>query len=143
MADHDDRRDVYRDPVRPTTTDDPYRDTTTARDPYRDTTTTRDPYRDTTTTTTTAYRETAAHDNREPARHPHVGVGSKNVLDWLAIILLIVGGLNWGLVGLFGFDLVAAICGSGTTIARAIYIAVGVAAIWGFALMRLGPAHRH
>jgi uncharacterized protein len=133
MADYDDRRDVDRDPLRRAATDDPYRETTATRDPYRDTT----------TTTTTAYRETAASDNREPARHHHVGVGSKNILDWLAIILLIVGGLNWGLVGLFGFDLVAAIFGSGTTLARVIYIAVGVAAIWGFALMRLGPAHRH
>ena len=132
MADYDDRRDVDRDPLRRAATDDPYRETTTVREPYRET-----------TTTTTAYRDTAAYDTREPARHQHVGVGSKNLLDWLAIILLIVGGLNWGLVGLFGFDLVAAIFGSGTTIARVIYIAVGVAAIWGFALMRLGPAHRH
>ena len=34
-----------------------------------------------------------------------------SVLDWIALILVIVGGLNWGLVGIFSFDLVAAIFG--------------------------------
>src|SRR6476469_1409042 len=69
-------------------------------------------------------------------------VGSKNILDWLSILLLIVGGLNWGLVGLFGIDVVASIFGPGSMISRVIYIAVGVAALWGFALTRLGPT-RH
>ncbi|RYY96327.1 MAG: DUF378 domain-containing protein [Comamonadaceae bacterium] len=69
--------------------------------------------------------------------------GSKNILDWLAIVLLIVGGLNWGLVGLFDVDLVAMLFGQGTTVARAVYILVGLAAIWGFALMRLSPANRN
>jgi uncharacterized membrane protein YuzA (DUF378 family) len=125
MADYDDRSSAYRDTTTTSTTT-PYRDTTTG------------------TTGATAYRDSAA-DDRDTHRHQHhqSNVGSKNVLDWLAIILLIVGGLNWGLVGLFGFDLVAAIFGSGTAISRAIYIAVGVAAIWGFALMRLSPANRH
>ena len=44
--------------------------------------------------------------------------------------LLIVGGLNWGLVGLFGFDLVAAIFGAGSGAARAVYVLVGLSAIW-------------
>ncbi|MFC2136061.1 DUF378 domain-containing protein, partial [Bacteroidota bacterium] len=35
----------------------------------------------------------------------------KNVMDWIALVLVIVGGLNWGLVGFFKFDLVAAIFG--------------------------------
>lgn len=34
-----------------------------------------------------------------------------NALDWIALVLLIVGGINWGLVGLFDFDLVAALFG--------------------------------
>ena len=65
------------------------------------------------------------------------------IVNQITLLLLIVGGLNWGLVGLFGFDMVAAIFGSGSTIARAIYVAVGAAAIWGFALMRLSPSNRH
>ena len=61
-----------------------------------------------------------------------------NALDWLALVLLIVGGLNWGLVGLFDFDVVAALLGQGTMAARVVYILVGLSAIWGFAIMRLG-----
>lgn len=47
-------------------------------------------------------------------------------LDWIALILLLIGGLNWGLVGLFNFSLVHAIFGN--LLARLIYIVVGVAA---------------
>ena len=51
-------------------------------------------------------------------------------IDAIAMILLIIGGLNWGLVGLFNFNLVAAIFGANTTITNIIYILVGVAALW-------------
>ena len=70
-----------------------------------------------------------------------VGQRSFNGLDWLALVLLIVGGLNWGLVGLFDLDLVATLFGSGSTISRAVYVLVGLAAIWGFALMRHGSSN--
>ncbi|MDD5774617.1 MAG: DUF378 domain-containing protein [Candidatus Omnitrophica bacterium] len=53
-----------------------------------------------------------------------------NPVDWVAVILLIVGGLNWGLVGFFGFDLVAAIFGSMTSISRIVYSLVGLSAIY-------------
>lgn len=53
-----------------------------------------------------------------------------NALDYLAIALLVIGGLNWGLVGLFGFNLVAAIFGAGTLLARAVYILVGLSALY-------------
>ena len=46
----------------------------------------------------------------------------KNPVDLIALILVIVGGLNWGLVGLFNFDLVAAIFGAGSTLSRIVYI---------------------
>jgi uncharacterized protein len=56
-------------------------------------------------------------------------------LDTLALVLTIVGGLNWGLVGLFRFDLVAAIFGGmefGETnlASRIIYVAVGLSAVY-------------
>ena len=51
-------------------------------------------------------------------------------LNIVTLILLIVGGLNWGLVGLFGFDLVAAIFGAASALARVIYGLVGLSAIW-------------
>jgi uncharacterized membrane protein YuzA (DUF378 family) len=53
-----------------------------------------------------------------------------NALDWVALILVIVGGLNWGLVGIFGFDLVAWLFGGAYFIARIIYILVALAAIY-------------
>lgn len=52
------------------------------------------------------------------------------VLNIVTLVLLIVGGLNWGLVGLFSFDLVAGIFGAGSFPARVIYILVGVSAVW-------------
>lgn len=51
------------------------------------------------------------------------------VLDMIAKILLIIGGLNWGLVGLFDLDVIAKIFGTGI-IATIIYVLVGLSAIW-------------
>jgi uncharacterized membrane protein YuzA (DUF378 family) len=53
-----------------------------------------------------------------------------NALDWIALILVIVGGLNWGLVGIFSFNLVDWIFGGVYFIARIIYILVALAAIY-------------
>jgi uncharacterized protein len=52
------------------------------------------------------------------------------LLNLITLILLIVGGLNWGLVGLFNLDLVAALFGVGSALARIVYVLVGVSAIW-------------
>lgn len=52
------------------------------------------------------------------------------LLNILTLVLVIVGGLNWGLVGLFDVDLVAAIFGSGSLLARLVYILVGLSAVW-------------
>jgi uncharacterized membrane protein YuzA (DUF378 family) len=51
-------------------------------------------------------------------------------LNVTTLILLIVGGLNWGLVGLLSFDLVATIFGSETILSRLVYVAVGISAVW-------------
>ena len=53
-----------------------------------------------------------------------------NVLDWVALILVIIGGLNWGLVGIFGFNLISWIFSAVYVIARIIYILVALAAIY-------------
>lgn len=53
-----------------------------------------------------------------------------SILDWVALILIIVGGLNWGLVGAFKFDLVAAIFGTMSAFARVVYVLVGLSAIY-------------
>lgn len=58
------------------------------------------------------------------------------VMDKIALTLLIIGGLNWGSVGLLKFDLVAFACGgSGSMISRIIYVLVGLAAIWCISLL--------
>ena len=51
-------------------------------------------------------------------------------LDLIVAILLVVGGLNWGLVGFAGFDLVAGIFGDGSWLARVVYALVGVSALY-------------
>jgi uncharacterized protein len=53
-----------------------------------------------------------------------------NPLSWVALVLAIIGGLNWGLVGLFNFNLVYAIFGSIAWLERLIYIVVGLAALY-------------
>ncbi|MFC1645316.1 DUF378 domain-containing protein [Patescibacteria group bacterium] len=53
-----------------------------------------------------------------------------NILDWIALILVIVGGLNWALVGIFGFDLVAAIFGDMSMFSRIVYTLVGLSAVY-------------
>ena len=51
-------------------------------------------------------------------------------INLVTLLLVIVGGLNWGLVGLFDFNLVAAIFGDMTPLARIIYVLVGISAVW-------------
>lgn len=53
-----------------------------------------------------------------------------STVDWVALILVLVGGLNWGLVGFFKFDLVAAILGNMTLLSRVVYAVVGLATIY-------------
>ncbi|MFW6035972.1 MAG: DUF378 domain-containing protein [Halothermotrichaceae bacterium] len=52
------------------------------------------------------------------------------VLDWIALTLVIIGGVNWGLIGLFDFDLVAFIFGQMTALSRIVYSLVGLAAVY-------------
>ena len=51
-------------------------------------------------------------------------------VDWVAMILLIVGGVNWGLVGLFNFDLVATLFGEMSALSRVVYTVVGLSALY-------------
>ena len=57
-------------------------------------------------------------------------------MDTLALLLAIVGGLNWGLVGIFQFDLVAWLFGGqGSIVSRIVYTLVGLAALWCISLL--------
>jgi uncharacterized membrane protein YuzA (DUF378 family) len=53
-----------------------------------------------------------------------------STLDWIALVLLVIGGLNWGLIGLFEFDLVAALFGEMSAFARIVYTLVGISALY-------------
>ena len=58
------------------------------------------------------------------------------IVNKLELILVIIGALNWGLVGLFSFDLVAWICGGATAIvARIIYTVIALAGIWSISML--------
>lgn len=52
-----------------------------------------------------------------------------NVLRYTAYILTLIGALNWGLIGIFGFDLVASIFGDMTVMSRILYSIIGISAI--------------
>lgn len=52
------------------------------------------------------------------------------IVNTLTLVLLIVGGLNWGMVGLFGFDLVATLFGEMSPLSRVVYTLVGASALW-------------
>lgn len=58
-----------------------------------------------------------------------------SAVDWAAMVILIVGGINWGLVGLMNFDLVAALFGEMTGAARIVYALVGLSALYAVYLL--------
>ena len=58
------------------------------------------------------------------------------LMDRIALILAIIGALNWGSIGVFGFDLVAYICGGQlSTVSRVIFTLVGLAGVWCVSLL--------
>ncbi|MEA4897817.1 DUF378 domain-containing protein [Bacillota bacterium Meth-B3] len=58
------------------------------------------------------------------------------MLDRISLVLVIIGAINWLLIGLFGFDLVAYICGGqAAVVSRIIYTVVGIAGLWSISLL--------
>ena len=57
------------------------------------------------------------------------------VIDKIALVLIIIGAINWGLIGIFEFDLVAAIFGQMSMVSRIIYSLVGISGLWGIKLL--------
>ena len=57
------------------------------------------------------------------------------VIDTIALVLIIIGAINWGLIGFFKFDLVAAIFGEMSALSRIIYGLVGISGLWGIKLL--------
>lgn len=58
----------------------------------------------------------------------------RNWLDIVCLILIIIGGINWGLIGFFNFDLVSVIFGNMSMITRIIFAVVGIAGIYSLVL---------
>lgn len=52
------------------------------------------------------------------------------MLHMVAFVLLVVGGLNWGLYGLFNYNLVESLLGAGSGLTMLVYVLVGVSAVW-------------
>ena len=62
-----------------------------------------------------------------------------STLDWVALVLVVIGGLNWGLVGAMNLDLVSTIFGDMTVLSRIVYGLVGLSAIYvAISLAKLG-----
>ena len=57
------------------------------------------------------------------------------VIDKIALVLMIIGAINWGLIAIFNFDLVATIFGDMTILSRIVYGLVGVSGLWGIKLL--------
>ena len=57
------------------------------------------------------------------------------IIDKIALILIIIGAVNWGLIGLFRFNLVELIFGDMTVLARIVYSLVGISGLWGIKLL--------
>lgn len=57
------------------------------------------------------------------------------IIDKTALALIIIGALNWGLIGLFNFDLVAALFGNMSLLSRIVYSLVGISGLWGIKLL--------
>lgn len=57
------------------------------------------------------------------------------VIDKIALVLIIIGAINWGLIGFFKFDLVAALFGDMSTFSRIVYALVGISGLWGIKLL--------
>lgn len=53
-----------------------------------------------------------------------------SMFDWIILVLLIIGGINWGLIGAFDTDIVSSIFGEMTAISRTVYSVVGISALY-------------
>lgn len=68
------------------------------------------------------------------------------MFDKTALTIAIIGALNWGSIGIFGFDLVAALFGAGSVASRIVYTIVGLAGVWCISLLfhhDTEPGHSH
>ena len=67
--------------------------------------------------------------------HIETGVKKMKIIDTIALVLVIIGAIVWGLIGLFNFNLVEMIFGNMTIISRIIYVLVGISGLWAIKLL--------
>jgi uncharacterized membrane protein YuzA (DUF378 family) len=82
-------------------------------------------------------------DRRTAGHATHSSSKRMTAAEWIPMLLLMIGGINWGLVGLMDFNLVEYLFGEMTTISRIIYIAVGVSALYSLYLSSRMSSNRH
>ncbi len=63
------------------------------------------------------------------------GAKKMKIIDKTALALIIIGAINWGLIGLFSFDLVATLFGDMSILSRIVYSLVGISGLWGLKLL--------
>ncbi len=76
-----------------------------------------------------------AHQEVEPHSFPHTTILNMKVLHMIAFLLLVIGGLQWGLIGIGGFvggnwDILNMLLGSWPSVLWIVYILVGISALW-------------
>ena len=72
------------------------------------------------------------------------GHSAMSAVDYIAMALLIIGGLNWAMVGLFAVDLVATVFGPDSPASRLVYVLVGLAALYSiYTTAKMAGAKRH
>jgi uncharacterized membrane protein YuzA (DUF378 family) len=64
-------------------------------------------------------------------------------LDYAAMVLMIIGGLNWAMVGLFDVDVVATLFGPGSPASRVVYVVIGLAALYSIYTATKLSRHKH
>jgi uncharacterized membrane protein YuzA (DUF378 family) len=78
-----------------------------------------------------------------PDRRANAHASTLGAVDWVAMALLIIGGINWGLMGLMNIDLIAMVFGEMTEAARVAYIVVGLSALYAIYLCTRLASGRH
>lgn len=56
-------------------------------------------------------------------------------VSWIATLLIVIGAINWGFVGVFGWNLVEEVFGSWAAVERIVYFLVGISGLWGISLL--------
>jgi uncharacterized membrane protein YuzA (DUF378 family) len=80
-----------------------------------------------------------------PERRASVREGTTAMtgIDYAAMVLMIIGGLNWAMVGLFDVDVVATLFGPGSPASRVVYVVIGLAALYSIYTSIKLSRHKH